>query len=549
MSTITLPNIRQASAVTLNLKLKDNGVYVDWSGLSDISAVMFSDEQQVQSGDFDLTVSSEDGTVLICEYPGDRYEHLGVNRIIVVANYHDRQKAFDKAFGNFVGSTDEVAGDQVVIDDPVLDVEIDVADVSTSLLDAAIADAFSAAQLARALAGKTPILGADGNWYVYDYDLDQYVDTGQAAQGASIYELAVAHGYTGTEAQYVQLYFDAVTSATNAASAANAAVAAANDAADAASGAAAAANDAALSAADAATDASDAADLAEEKAAGASDAAAAATAAAAAAAAVVGAAESAAEYASAQGDAAKEAAQSVDGAAAAADAAATAATEAAAAADAATEEADAAAASALENGNYAKEMGDYAKGEIDDAKGDFESLDERFNATEEAAIEVDETTDPDSPEYQDEYQRVLRVLYQAITDARYAISAARDAAGVAARATGEAQNAASAAMAAAAKALEDATLAMNAASEAAHALDSAKGGFDSVDERIHAVETGKQDAIDDLDAIRSNAAAGAAAYQKPAGGIPKEDLASAVQEVLDDVDLVFEPSDNPSDLA
>ncbi|MBO6064655.1 MAG: hypothetical protein J6P62_11855, partial [Bacteroidales bacterium] len=272
MSTITLPNIRQASAVTLNLKLKDNGVYVDWSGLDDISAVMFSDEQQVQSGDFDLTVSSEDGTVLICEYPGDRYEHLGVNRIIVVANYHGRQKAFDKAFGNFVGSTDEVAGDQVVIDDPVLDVEIDVADVSTSLLDAAIADAFSAAQMARALAGKTPILGDDGNWYVYDYDLDQYVDTGQAAQGASIYELAVKHGYTGTEEEYLALYTSAVEAANAAAAAAQTAIedaqsaaAAANEAAEAAEAAANAADDAsaaAVSAADAANDAAQDANMA-----------------------------------------------------------------------------------------------------------------------------------------------------------------------------------------------------------------------------------------------------------------------------------------------
>ena len=117
------------------------------------------------------------------------------------------------------------------------------------------------------------------------------------------------------------------------------------------------------------------------------------------------------------------------------------------------------------------------------------------------------------------------------------------------QAAGEAGNAAAAATAAAAVALENATLAMNAAAEAAHALDSAKGNFDSVDERIHAVETGKQDAIADLDTIRSNAATGAAAYQKPAGGIPKEDLATAVQETLDDVDLVFEPSDDPSDLA
>lgn len=549
MSTITLPNIRQASAVTLNLKLKDNGVYVDWSGLDDISAVMFSDEQQVQSGDFDLTVSSEDGTVLICEYPGDRYEHLGVNRIIVVANYHDRQKAFDKAFGNFVGSTDEVAGDQVVIDDPVLDVEIDVADVSTSLLDAAIADAFSAAQMARALAGKTPILGADGNWYVYDYDLDQYVDTGQAAQGASIYELAVKHGYTGTEEEYLALYTSAVeaanaaatraaTAGANAVIATDDAIAAASDARMAqedADSAAAAATAAAGAANEAAQDANMAASSADTSAAAANEAA--------------DMAETAAESANAAADAALDAAAAVDGAAENADEKAALAAEAAAGASAAAESANDAADDATLQAAYAKDMGDYAKEEIDGAKGEFESLDERFNATEEAAIEVDETTDPDSPEYQDEYQRVLRVLYQAITDARYAISAARDAAGVAAQATGEAQNAASAAMAAAAKALEDATLAMNAASEAAHALDSAKGNFDSVDERIHALETGKQDAIADLDTIRSNAETGAAAYQKPAGGIPKEDLATAVQEVLDDVDLVFEPSDNPSDLA
>ena len=549
MSTITLPNIRQASAVTLNLKLKDNGVYVDWSGLSDISAVMFSDEQQVQSGDFDLTVSSEDGTVLICEYPGDRYEHLGVNRIIVVANYHDRQKAFDKAFGNFVGSTDEVAGDQVVIDDPVLDVEIDVADVSTSLLDAAIADAFSAAQMARALAGKTPILGDDGNWYVYDYDLDQYVDSGQAAQGASIYELAVKHGYTGTEEEYLALYTSAVEAANAAANAATDSGANAQSAAESAWTAQEEAQSAALEASNAADDASMAAEAANEAAQDANMAASSAGTSAAAANEAADMAETAAESANAAADAALDAAAAVDGAAENADEKAALAAEAAAGASSAAEAANDAADDAALQAAYAKDMGDYAKGEIDGAKGEFESLDDRFNATEEAAIEVDETTDPDSPEYQDEYQRVLRVLYQAITDARYAIGAAKDATAAVSQAAGEAGNAAAAATAAAAVALENATLAMNAAAEAAHALDSAKGGYGSLDDRIHAIETGKQDAIADLDTIRSNAETGAAAYQKPAGGIPKGDLATAVQETLDDVDLVFEPSDNPSDLA
>lgn len=47
--------------------------------------------------------------------------------------------------------------------------------------------------------------------------------------------------------------------------------------------------------------------------------------------------------------------------------------------------------------------------------------------------------------------------------------------------------------------------------------------------------SGKQDTISDLAAIRSGAAAGATAYQKPSGGIPKTDLASGVQNTLDEV--------------
>ena len=48
--------------------------------------------------------------------------------------------------------------------------------------------------------------------------------------------------------------------------------------------------------------------------------------------------------------------------------------------------------------------------------------------------------------------------------------------------------------------------------------------------------SGKQDAINDLATIRSGAAAGATAYQKPGTGIPKEHLASGVQSSLDKAD-------------
>lgn len=48
----------------------------------------------------------------------------------------------------------------------------------------------------------------------------------------------------------------------------------------------------------------------------------------------------------------------------------------------------------------------------------------------------------------------------------------------------------------------------------------------------HPSDTSKQDTISDLATIRSGAAAGATAYQKPSTGIPATDLASAVQTSL-----------------
>ena len=52
----------------------------------------------------------------------------------------------------------------------------------------------------------------------------------------------------------------------------------------------------------------------------------------------------------------------------------------------------------------------------------------------------------------------------------------------------------------------------------------------------------KQDIIYDLAAIRSGAAAGATAYQKPATGIPATNLAAAVQASLGKADTAVQPS-------
>ena len=38
MSTITLPNIRVSSDLTVSVRLKDNGVAIDWSTLNNVKA-------------------------------------------------------------------------------------------------------------------------------------------------------------------------------------------------------------------------------------------------------------------------------------------------------------------------------------------------------------------------------------------------------------------------------------------------------------------------------------------------------------------------------
>lgn len=58
--------------------------------------------------------------------------------------------------------------------------------------------------------------------------------------------------------------------------------------------------------------------------------------------------------------------------------------------------------------------------------------------------------------------------------------------------------------------------------------------------QLTALLAAKQDTINDLASIRSGASAGATAYQKPSGGIPKSDLSSAVQTSLGKADTALQ---------
>lgn len=75
------------------------------------------------------------------------------------------------------------------------------------------------------------------------------------------------------------------------------------------------------------------------------------------------------------------------------------------------------------------------------------------------------------------------------------------------------------------------------------------GGGGVTPEQVQEMIAGKQDVISDLATIRSGAAAGASAYKKPNGGIPKSDLSSAVKASLDNADLVDTKQETIVDLA
>ena len=145
MSTITLPNIRVSSDLTVGVVLKDGGVAIDWSTLSNIKAYLYADAQRAMAGRCSVSVDEEDATRLVCSYRANKPQYIGVNRIVITCTYRGETKTFDKPALNFVRWTDDQAGQQITIDDPDVDVEIEVEDVSSSILEQAIAAALQAA--------------------------------------------------------------------------------------------------------------------------------------------------------------------------------------------------------------------------------------------------------------------------------------------------------------------------------------------------------------------------------------------------------------------
>lgn len=180
MGTITLPNFRVTADVTMNTRLKDGGVYIDWAGLSNIKAWLYSDAQKAIAGRCDVSINQTDSTKLVCEYSATKPQYLGVNRLIVQGEYMGRTKTYDKPVFNFVRWTDDQAGEEITIDDPIVDVEISVEDVSSSLIERLIAACIKVTEEAR-----------------------DVVDVNRGPRGYSAYEIAVQDGFEGTEEEWL----------------------------------------------------------------------------------------------------------------------------------------------------------------------------------------------------------------------------------------------------------------------------------------------------------------------------------------------------------
>lgn len=130
--------------------------------------------------------------------------------------------------------------------------------------------------------------------------------------------------------------------------------------------------------------------------------------------------------------------------------------------------ADLAAAYANAQAAYAQLQGDYAKNQIDGAKGNYDSLNARFNHVDEVSITLEETSDTLDQQLEDEYERVLALAYQMITDMQTATAATQTA-------TTNANTAASTANAA--------------ATAANNAMNAAKGSYDSLALRLNAIQS------------------------------------------------------------
>ena len=178
-----IPNTRRGNTVVAHIKLKDGGLLIPWSDFTGIRVDAYSVEQRMLAAQCAAVVNEDDATILDVTYSGDSMQYLGLCKVIVRGTYDSRKKTYDAPLVNFVADTAQATG-VIVVTDPEVNVLIDVQEVSTSVLDEAIAAAIAAAEHAEDTASKSPYIDdTTGNWFVYNPVTGEYVDSGVPATG------------------------------------------------------------------------------------------------------------------------------------------------------------------------------------------------------------------------------------------------------------------------------------------------------------------------------------------------------------------------------
>ena len=72
MGTITIPNVRATADITIKTRLKDGGTALDWGGMTDVKAWLYSDAQKALAGRCGVSGDQEDGTLLLCDYSAQK---------------------------------------------------------------------------------------------------------------------------------------------------------------------------------------------------------------------------------------------------------------------------------------------------------------------------------------------------------------------------------------------------------------------------------------------------------------------------------------------
>ena len=202
---IELNKYRIGTGVPMLVRLYDSGASISWPDVQIRQLCLYNEQQRAFAGYCtDIAPDAEDDTLLHCLYPAEQQLFTGVYRLIAQVAYNGNPATYDALAFVLVRNLDEAgAGTNPEPVEIGITVSALPSSVITEVLDACIkatADAEHAAHLvplqilqdceaatqaALEAAGKAPYIGENGNWFVWDAEAGEYVDSGNQARGST----------------------------------------------------------------------------------------------------------------------------------------------------------------------------------------------------------------------------------------------------------------------------------------------------------------------------------------------------------------------------